>query len=79
MHQSIPSPNIPGVLHLLGYRDVYHLNCPGIAWESDLLSDILSTKLSVDATLRHFFSFKLIYQVFQVSSEKICSITGGIL
>ena len=31
--------------------------------ESELLFSILSTKLSVDTTLRHFFRFKLIYQL----------------
>ena len=80
MHQSIPSTNIPrwaspGVLHLLLARvpGFYHLNCPGVARGLGLSSiNISNTKLSVNAELRHFFSFRLIYQLLQLFSKKIC-------
>ena len=59
MHQSIPSVNVsratPGVLHLLSARVPGFVpselpgGCLGVAWGSDLLSIIISTKLSVDA------------------------------
>ena len=41
MHQSIPSTNIPRAFPPIfspGPGDLYHLNCPGVAEGSDLLS-----------------------------------------
>ena len=61
MHQSIPSANIPPgqpprffTYFQPGSRDLYHLNFLGVARGSDLLSIIISTKLSVDTAWRHF-------------------------
>ena len=41
-----------------------------VARESDLFYDILSSNLLVDAALRYYFNFKLIYLLLQFSSEK---------
>ena len=36
--------------------DLYDLNCPDVAWGLGLLSDIVSTKLSVVVALRYFLT-----------------------
>ena len=41
-----------------------------VARESGLFYDILSNNLLVDAVLRYYFNFKLIYLLMQFSSEK---------
>ena len=73
MYQSIPSTNTPP-----GDPQVFAPTFgPGtgictiwIARGSSSLSIILITKMSVDGALRHFFSFKMICQLLQLSSEK---------
>ena len=78
VHESIPSTNIPLPGRPPGlctytrprYQDFYHLNCIMVARGSGLSYDILSSNLLVDAALRCYFSFKLIYQLSQFSSEK---------
>ena len=68
----------PGFLYLLSAL-VAGLDCLRVSRGSDLSSSILSTKLSFDAVLRHFFSFKLIHQLTRLSNEKVCFKTGGML
>ena len=85
MYQSIPSTNMPtspGVLNPLSARVPGFLpselpgGFPGV-WH--IISSISSTKLSVVAALRHFFSLKLIHQLLKLSNEEICFKTGGML
>ena len=67
-----PPRTTPGALHLLSTQIPGFLpselpdGCPG----ADLLYDILSSNLLVDAALMYYFSFKLIYLLLQFSSEK---------
>ena len=62
VHESIPSTNIPLPGRSPGlctyfrprYRHFYHLNCLMAVQGSGLFYDILSSKLLVDAALRHY-------------------------
>ena len=47
-----------------------------VARGSSLFHDILSSNLLVDAALRYYYSFKLIYHLLQFSSEKSVSELG---
>ena len=82
MHQSAPSANIPAgqppgfcTYFQPGSRDLYHLNCPGVALGSDLLSiiKIPSCQLMPQKALS---SFKLICHLLLLSCYKICFKAG---
>ena len=70
--QHPPPRTIPGALHSLSTQVPGFLpsELPDGCWGSGLFYDILSSNLLVDAALKHYFSFKLIYQLLQFSSEK---------
>ena len=77
VHESIPSTNIPPPGRPRGFAptfdpgtEILPSELPDGCRGSGLFYDILSSNLLVDATLRCYFSFKLIYQLLQFSSEK---------
>ena len=79
MHKSITNIHpwaIPGGLQLLSARV---LGFVPFTRALDLISNTLSTKLSVDAALKHFFCFELIYQLLQLSSENLFQNSGNTL
>ena len=67
-----PSSDDPRALHLLSIQVPGFLpsELPDGCRGSGLFYDILNSNLLVDAALRYHFSFKLIYQPLQFSSEK---------
>ena len=67
-----PPRTTPGCLHLLSTQLPGFLpsELPDGCRGSGLFYDILSSNLLVEAALRYYFSFKLIYQLLQFSGEK---------
>ena len=78
MHQSIPSENIPprgdprgfAPIFSPGPEDLYYLNCPGVAWGSDLLSIV---KVPSCQLMPHEGTFQLqTDHLLLLSRYKIC-------
>ena len=79
MHQSVPSVNIPSgnprgfaPIFSLGSRDLYHLNCLGVARGSVILSII-----KVPSCQLHVVLHDGTFQLQMLSCYKICFKAGG--